>query len=492
MQNFSQYPTLLCAGVLAFMMVWLASVAFAAPSFQVPAGERQLFLDNVGIAKVENLERTMHQPAKKGAVIRPDWHKGESNAIIRTAPVFDPKDNLFKLWMTDGSCRQSADGLHWARLPQKGVKVGKVVYDASDPDPSRRYKAFLPNRGFAVSLDGVTWKMLPGAKVSSSDESNFSFDEKAHLFIATVKRGGPYGRSVHLETSEDFKTWTNHGLMFHTDAEDQKRGKENIKARLADPTLQPMYYTPNPAVWNVDVYNMGVFRYECLYVGMPALYHAVGKEPRYPNTEGFQLVQLTCSRDLKKWERLGDRKPFIGPSRMGSGAYELTQIMPPSAPVVRGDELWFYYWAGKYRGGWKWVGPDGDWTTRNGSWTDGTWVTCDDFHPDPDISAVCLAVLRRDGFVSLDAGETEGTIVTKPFKLPGSKLFVNVDAPSGQLRVEALDRNGKVLAASTSMAGDLLRAEVKWQKGDLARLKGKAISLRFTLRNASLYSYWVE
>ena len=41
-------------------------------AFRVPPGERQLFLDDVGISKVDNLKRTMHQPTKKGAVIRPD------------------------------------------------------------------------------------------------------------------------------------------------------------------------------------------------------------------------------------------------------------------------------------------------------------------------------------------------------------------------------------------------------------------------------------
>ena len=59
---------------------------------------------------------------------------------------------------------------------------------------------------------------------------------------------------------------------------------------------------------------MGVFHYEGVYIGMPALYHATGPIPNYPNTEGFHLVQLACSRDLKVWHRLGDRQAFLGPS----------------------------------------------------------------------------------------------------------------------------------------------------------------------------------
>jgi hypothetical protein len=46
--------------------------------FHIPVGQRQLFLDNTGITVVENLTRTMHQPRKLGAVIRPDCSIGIS------------------------------------------------------------------------------------------------------------------------------------------------------------------------------------------------------------------------------------------------------------------------------------------------------------------------------------------------------------------------------------------------------------------------------
>ncbi len=39
---------------------------------------------------------------------------------------------------------------------------------------------------------------------------------------------------------------------------------------------------------------------------------------------------------------------------------------------------------------------------------------------------------------------------------------------------------------------DHRRGEVMWEQGDIADLKGKVVSLRFTLRKAGLYSYWVD
>ena len=73
----------------------------------------------------------------------------------------------------------------------------------------------------------------------------------------------------------------------------------------------------NPKDYNADIYNLGIFRYEGLYVGLPAVFHATGKLPSGENQDGFHLIQLMCSRDLKTWQRLGDRKAFIGPSPVG-------------------------------------------------------------------------------------------------------------------------------------------------------------------------------
>ncbi len=394
--------------------------------FQVSAGQRQLFLDDFGIAEINNLHRTLHRPLKRGAVIRSP--QPTKTIQTRTAPVWDEESKLYKLWTItiDNNLWQSQDGLHWTPGPKTNMPIMLAAYDSRDPDPTRRFKAPLLNQGFAVSPDGVTWKQLELPKIHSSDEGNFSFDAQQGLFIHTVKRGGQHGRAVALATSKDFETWNDFGIVFQADDADQELGKQHITERMADHTLQQTLFN-DPKVYNVDVYNMGVFRYEGVYIGMPAMYHAVGPVPNYPNTDGFHLIQLTCSRDLKHWQRLGDRQTFIGPSRTDSGAYDLTQILPPSAAVVRDEELWFYYTGLKWRSTFKYVGkyPNGVHELIPGR--------------DRDGGAICLAVLRRDGFISLDAGKEEGQILTKPFSLPDGKLFINANARDGHLRVEVLN-----------------------------------------------------
>ena len=82
----------------------------------------------------------------------------------------------------------------------------------------------------------------------------------------------------------------------------------------------------------------------------------------------------------------------------------------PSSPLERGNELWFYYTG----------------VRQYAFITSGEDPGYEDYTP--DAGAVCLAMLRRDGFISLDAAEKEGTLLTKSFKVNGKELFLNLNA----------------------------------------------------------------
>ena len=448
------------------------------PRHRVAIGVRQLFLDDVGIAQRQGLQRRLHRPHKRGAVIRsPD---PKQTVKTRTAPVWDPIAKRYKLWVigTDQNLWESRDALHWVPGPATDKHISMAVYDARDPDPARRFKAPILNRGFAVSGDGVHWKDLKVSKIASFDEGNFSYAPTPGVFVHTVKRKGTYGRALALASSHNFIDWDDMGVVFQSDERDQVLGRQHIDARFLDTGLSHPPYR-DPAVYNVDVYNMGVFHYEGVYVGIPAMYHATGPVPNYPNTVGFHLLQLAFSRDLKEWHRLGHRATWIGPSRRGSGAYDMTQILPPSAPLIRGDELWFYYTGLKWRGSF----------TYQGTFPNGTMIPIRG--KDRDGGAICLAVLRRDGFISLDAGEASGVLETEPFILPGKQLYLNADAHDGEVQATLLDTSGHSLATSEPITGDQPRARVVWKIGSSAEYLGDPVVLRLKLRNASVYSYWL-
>lgn len=108
-----------------------------------------------------------------------------------------------------------------------------------------------------------------------------------------------------------------------------------------------------------------------------------------------------------------------------------------------------------------------------------------------------LAVLRRDGFASMDTNGA-GTLTTKALTFSGNRLFVNADASKGTLAVEIVGLDGQAHPSfprgrSLAVRGDKTCQEVKWQgKHDLSQLSKQPVKLRFHLTNASLYSFWIS
>ena len=118
--------------------------------------------------------------------------------------------------------------------------------------------------------------------------------------------------------------------------------------------------------------------------------------------------------------------------------------------------------------------------------------------PHADPANVGLAILRRDGFASMDAGQEEGRLTTRKLKFSGKHLFVNVDAPQGRLIAEVLDAGGKAVAPFTRencmpVSADTTIQEVKWKGADdLSALAGKPVRFRFHLLQGKLYAFWVS
>jgi hypothetical protein len=176
-------------------------------------------------------------------------------------------------------------------------------------------------------------------------------------------------------------------------------------------------------------------------------------------------VLLGFSRDGFHWHR-PDRRPFAGVNET-DGAWNWANVQSAGGGfLVVGDKLYFYV-SGRQQ------------SRRTGHNTTG------------------LATLRRDGFASMDAGPNEGTLITRPVQFKGSRLFVNVAAPNGELKAEVLDGKGVVApftrANCQPVRGDHTLAEVKWTGSeDLSALAGRPVRFRFFLRDGSLYSFWVS
>lgn len=103
--------------------------------------------------------------------------------------------------------------------------------------------------------------------------------------------------------------------------------------------------------------------------------------------------------------------------------------------------------------------------------------------------------IRPWRFASVCADYAGGELVTKPFIFSGNTLRINAGtSAAGSIRVEVQDGEGRPAAgfALADMAhwfGDALDAQLAWKGGgDLARLTGRPIRLRFELRDADLFA----
>jgi hypothetical protein len=197
-----------------------------------------------------------------------------------------------------------------------------------------------------------------------------------------------------------------------------------------------------------------------LYIGLLQVFHNQPDDCKLD-------VQLTVSRDGVHFERVGDRSTFIANGPVG--AWDRFNISLASNPPLEvGDELWFYYSGRTYRHS-PYDGPD---RGESGG-------------------GIGLATVKRDRFVSLGASFDGGEIVTKPLKLTGSGLHLNVRSDFGEVRVELIGADGSRLARSKPVRADTLDAAVEWEEGGFESVTGP-VSLRFNLRNALLFAFWCK
>ena len=488
--------------------------------------ERQLFVDDLLVAETDGLRRTLHQPVKHpdNPVLKADHPLEQDIVCLHGTVLFDEETGLFKAWyLTEGGVGYavSEDGLAW-RKPATGVfpgldippnivyrgvrpeRFGKtewnvdgcaVMIDRADADPARRYKMLtfevlmIPEERrkdlyrtyghfAAFSPDGIHWSadvepvISPREDPDMSDAHTCAYDPLRKRFVAFTKKQllCPRGlgdqdtilRVRGIAFSEDFRTWTKPAVCLLPDDHDPR---------------------------DVNFYRMNGWAYEGMYLGEVEIYYS---DYRRKEKALMRDVQLISSRDGELWWRAGDRRTYIpcGPE----GAWDGKMLdVNAAGPIRIGNELRVYYGGRSY--------PH----NRHPDFFPGDW---------PRTSAVGLATLRRDGFVSYDAAG-DGVLLTKPVQFEAARrLHLNMEAGDGHARVEILRAfeypdisekekiwryagrescPGFTRDDAVPITGDRLDATAAWARGDdLSAFAGQWIALRFYLHQAKLYSFWFD
>jgi hypothetical protein len=498
------------------------------------------------------------KPWETNGWVRPvGWYPYGSHTQVWSPPVWNPEISKWQLWYQGGReglplYAESADGVNWVKpnlglvtwggntnnnitlLPtapysQPNAPHHRIVAirDSFETNPSRRYKGLLRESTDGlmrlVSPDGKTWTREGSDLITGGDEYRLDQDPVTGKFRATVKLH-PYQvsgytmpadyaqyayRIAWLRTSSDFVNWTPPQLAAYGSTSDQTQAAAQIAAYKANPAIRKVLYdqptTLEGGAYTADVYNMPLFRYQDMFLGLPTRQLQTGKiwpvdKPAPSNNDGWAFPYLVSSRDLAAWNK-HTGNPFCDISPLSDtqkADHGMIHMMPP---ITLGNQLVFYYTGFRF--------PHHMWWKMDPTWDkDGipgldydyaaAGLTEAEAAKEPSV-AIHVARLRLDGFTSLRAGSTAGTVVTKALTVSGKSLFVNADAKTGTLKAELLDAGtgtvipGYSLTNSIALQADSVRAKLQWQGvTDLSALAGRSVRIRFSVQNADLHSFWFD
>ena len=473
----------------------------------------ELFIDDHFVESLDGARRQLNQPIKH----RQNPVLVKTNAWEEGAPGYgtvhyDAQAKLFKMWYqgwqkTEGTSTgllcyaTSGDGVHWDKPvldkktgstlvkhpPIQGFQCPGIFLDPSERDPQRRYKMLFSCNpdgtsstwmtSAAFSPDGIQWtpsKETPLIPFSDTQICPF-WDARSQRYVAFLRFGPPNTRLISRTESEDFLHWS--------------------------PKITVLRRTRMDSVQQTQFYQMEPFPYGNFYFGIIGAYHNESLKPipaDKPWTDR-QDVQLAFSRDSVVWSRVGGTGAMthaeVNEHRDWSNATREATFLPYGVkdkdwdwgymtpyytpePIIINDRQYFFYAGSSAKHWWTWTGdpPKLDPNAK------------------PPRKGVGLATLRRDGFVSIEAGDEGGTMTTRSFVFLGDTLLLNADAAGGSISVEALDTDSKLipgfgLDTSVTLTSDNIRHTLTW-KGhkDLHQLQGRPIRLRFHLRHARIFS----
>jgi hypothetical protein len=490
---------------------------------------RQLFVDDFLIEHT-TLARQYHlaEYVADNPVVKPDkpWEK-DYTPTFSGGVWHDPQDQQFKMWYSTRAGKHyhiayatSTDGIQWDKpaldvVPGTNIvlpfdhNASLVWLDQEEKNPQRRFKMtvtpYLRDAHYVISgmllffsPDGIHWTESGAGTSWCLDRSTFFRNPFRDVWVYSLKwivYGAAIGADGLLRIEERTgKDWWHGcarclcyrehpdiaaglgwpagrapGSTTDTDFLNHLLEKAAVRWTSAD-FLDPMRNQTTRRTGTManeshqpELYNLDAVAYESLMLGLFTIFHGDG-DGTPGSHEHMNDVTLGYSRDGFHWYR-PDRRAFLGVSqRRGDWNWSNVESAGGGCLIV-GDRLHFY---------------------ASGA------------SASPKVKTTGLATLRRDGFVSLDAGSEAGVVVTRPVKFGGRRLFVNADTRNGSLRVEVLTRGGQVIPPYSkenciAVRADRTLAEVQWRGvDDLAALAGRPVRFRFILENGRFYSFWVS
>jgi len=493
------------------------------PEDRVSVGlQKQLMVDDYVVAKKENVTRALGKVKKYGIVLEPtlptdfipppgqrreeDYERDlKSGKKPNGSPVAldfgyylsvlrNERDDKFQMWymawrLAGVGYAESKDGIHWTKpLVGEGGKDNIVHHSqgfSCTIDPTlpwghpEKYKGAgdFQNSNSRVALchspDGIHWADYNDGK----PVSHRAADTHNQLMWDPIKQQYRLLTRTDMDAGGGEKEWRSTRVMVHDEGNDLMKHPtawKTVADKIAvDDPIDERNRWGNP---RLQFNGMTNWIHEGVYFGLMDVYTMGesgffdGYDYETKHEDDYMDFYIGTSRDGitfdKSW--IYARKPLV--PRGPAGSFDKDGIKPPSQIVTYNDEHWIYY---------------GGMAERH--YSIGRHLN------------IGLAKLRLDGFVCLEAKDTPGTVVTKPFKLEGSGLEVNVDAQAGRIQIEVLDEEGVPIPGFSGKEAadyevvDNLRLKPAWKDNrDLSSLTGTVVRIRFRMRNAKLYAFQIQ
>jgi hypothetical protein len=397
---------------------------------------------------------------------------------------------------------ESKDGIHWARpdlglFAFDGSKKNNIVLDGmgthafspfkdANPKcpPDARYKALGYGSGkhglYAFkSADGIRWLLLspnPVITKGAFDSQNLAFWDSIRGEYREYHRDFHNGRNIRTSTSKDFLHWTEPKYLEFADWQNAAGKIPDLEVSKFPPGRPGQLYTNQVLPY---------YRAPHLFLGFPTRYLDRGWTESAKALPRLDYRKLRGARSRREGTALTEG--LLMSSRDGNRFAVWGEAFV--RPGLRTRDNWFY---GDGYQNWGLV--------ETKSLLEDAPAELSVYVSERSLQETGGTVLRRhtlriDGFVSVQAPLAGGELVTKPLAFKGRRLTLNCStSAAGGICVEIQNAEGKPLPGFSleqchEVYGDDLERTVSWQMGgDVGKLAGQPVRLRFALRDADLFA----
>ncbi len=432
-----------------------------------------LFFDNWTYESLSGFTRKTHKPVKfkNNPVFVANNNQYEYNSCSYSTVSYDYDEKIFKMWYgtsnlykTDEEAIKylcyatSSDGIKWDRPNLDVIDGTNVVMDKDmypmgasviidKEDKNMPYKLIMRPKNIPAittcfSKDGIHWD-----KKNINIVINADSDCKIGLYKNPVEktyyalfRNIKGQRKNYISSSKDFINW-------------------DFPKLILEPDISEGCQT--------QIYGTQASSYGNYVIGLSPLYNTVETDMNWAKMEGTMDISAAFSKGSYNWRWLNPKDRFI--SLKDEKTSECGMIHPLTSLIYLPEKIRMYYAASDFSHG------NTHLITQKPQY-------------------INFAELRPDGFTSIACDEA-GYLLTRPFSVSSSQLYINANCNKGTLRASIRDAytnqpiEGFNFKDCIAINTDEIYHQIEWKNNEgVNRFDNRPIRLAIECKNVEIFS----